>query len=86
MQQGDLHGQRPVTATCAHCGRIFKVNPQGRPASFCKPSCRVMVFDKSMATPTCPWRTGSWVAFGKRWLMAVVAGKLPPKLQQEGKR
>jgi hypothetical protein len=45
-----------------------------------------MVFDKSMAAPTCPWRTGSWVAFGKRWVMAVVAGELPPKLQQEGKR
>ena len=38
--------ERPRTATCAHCGRSFKVNPIGRTPLYCKPACRVMAFEK----------------------------------------
>ena len=38
--------ERPRTATCAHCGRTFRVGPIGRVPLYCKPSCRVTAFDK----------------------------------------
>jgi endogenous inhibitor of DNA gyrase (YacG/DUF329 family) len=39
--------ERPATATCANCGRTFKVGPIGRVPLFCRPACRTIHFDKN---------------------------------------
>ena len=39
-------GRRPAKAICGYCERTFKIGPVGRVPTYCKPSCRVMAFDK----------------------------------------
>jgi hypothetical protein len=42
-----MGSERPVTGTCANCGRAFTLNIKGRPAKFCRPACRVASFEKA---------------------------------------
>jgi hypothetical protein len=39
--------QRPTTAVCAHCGKAFRVGPNGRVPKFCKPGGRTSASDKA---------------------------------------
>lgn len=74
---------RPVTASCAHCGRSFRLNIKGRPAKFCKASCRVMAFEKAhrgTRPPKVPF--ADQVALRVWQMLAdakLVTGELPPK-------
>jgi hypothetical protein len=39
--------ERPSTATCANCGKVFEVGPIGRLPRFCRPTCRTAACDRA---------------------------------------
>lgn len=78
-----MDSERPATAVCGDCGRTLTPNPKGRPAKFCKPSCRVMAHEKAHRRPKAPKvpmedRIASriWQAMADA---GFVTGELPPK-------